>query len=384
MILDIRTLIITNFLYTLFIAIAFAISYNGFSGQVRASIKTLSNAMFLMAIGWMFLGLRGLIPDIHSVLWGNLASVLGLSELCNTIRVFDGKTTKRRSLYLLVILFNVANIYFLIGNNFPSARIAVISLSTTTFSLFITYAIFHKPVYTSKIRFWSGIVFIFFAILSLIRAIDSAFIHFGEYTLMSNTHLQTYYLIIIFLAIFMMTFAFTLMCTQRFQDELNKQSIIDPITNLYNRNGIQQFLQKKIQESVLNNQPLCLAVFDINEFRKLNDQYGLETGDLALQTIAKIISSNIDTNDIAGRLGGDEFLVILPQTDLPAGIEIAEHISSEIEKKSFPFNEQELTLTINFGVTKLDPAFPDFNKLIKNAHHELFKVRTLSDDDYGT
>ena len=384
MILDVRTLFITNFLYTFFIGISFAITQTSFSGQVRASIKTLSNAMFLMAIGWIFLGLRGIIPIFHSVLWGNLASILGLAELVNTILVFDGKKTTRKTLYPIAIFFNVVNIYYLVGNDLPSVRIAIISLSTAVLSLYLVYVIFHKPIFNSKIRFWGGIVFIFFAIISLIRAFDAFFINFGEYTLLSNTWLQTYYLVIIFLAIFIMTFAFSLMCTHRFSDELKKQTIVDPITNLYNRNGIRHFLQSKIEESVKNGHPLCIAVFDINEFRKFNDQYGLEAGDKALQTMANILLSHISSDTIAGRLGGDEFLLILPQTDLLTATKKAQDISSEIENKSFDFNQQRLTFTISTGVALLNPEFPDANKLIKNAHHELFKIRTLSDDAYGT
>jgi diguanylate cyclase (GGDEF)-like protein len=384
MILDIRTLLITNFLYTLLIAVSFAISYNGFSGQVRQSIKTLSNAMFLMAVGWLFLGLRGFIPDFHSVLWGNLATIVGLSELINTIRVFDGKPTKRRIFYPIALLFIAANTYFYVGNDLPSVRIAIISLSSAVFSLLIAFALLNQSNYPSKIRFIGGITFLFFTLLSLARAIDSFFINFGKYSLLSNTLLQTYFLIIIFLSIFMMTFAFILMCTHRFQDELKKQTVIDPITNMYNRNGIKQFLQSKIAYAIEHKQPLCIAVFDIDNFTRFNDEFGLDMGDFALQSMASILQTYIKNEDIAGRLGGDEFIVIFTQIELSAAIKRTSEIAHEISNQVHINNGQPVHFSASYGVAMLDYDNPDSNQLIRNAHHELSKARTFSEDMYGT
>jgi diguanylate cyclase (GGDEF)-like protein len=384
MILDVRTLMITNFFYTFLIAIAFSISYNAFSGQVRASLKTLSTAMYLMAIGWIFLGLRGFIPVFHSVLWGNLASLLGLAELVNTVRVFDGKSTKRRFLYPMVFIINVANIYFLVINNLPSIRIAIISFATALFSIIIAYAIFHKSRYTSKIRYGGGLVIALFAIISIMRAVDSTILNFGKYTLLSNSILQTYYLVIIFIFTFSMTFAFSLMCTHRFSNELKKQTIIDPITNLYNRNGIKQILPDKIQDALNHNHPLCLAVFDIDEFRKFNDLHGLESGDNALQEMSNTLQKFTGPEDIAGRLGGDEFMLILPQKNYSASIKIVNDIVEDFQKKNISSNQKDVRLIISSGVAMLDADHPNSDMLIKNAHHELFKVRTLSEDSYGT
>nr|MBI9052002.1 hypothetical protein [Anaerolineaceae bacterium] len=115
--LDVRTLLITNFSYTLLIAFSFAISYRGFTGPVRSSLKNLSNALFLMSLGWVFLALRGLIPDIHSVLWGNLALFFGLIEIYHSIRIFDEKHIQRKKIYAFVVICMICNLFFLLLYN---------------------------------------------------------------------------------------------------------------------------------------------------------------------------------------------------------------------------------------------------------------------------
>jgi len=130
---------------------------------------------------------------------------------------------------------------------------------------------------------------------------------------------------------------------------LKKMASIDKLTNIYNRQEmINRFnLLKKISDR--NQNPITMLFLDIDFFKKINDNYGHPTGDSVLKELSIIISSNLRDQDIFGRYGGEEFLIILPETDIHGGLILAKKIRKFIY--DFEFKEI-LHLTVSFGVTQ--------------------------------
>lgn len=101
--------------------------------------------------------------------------------------------------------------------------------------------------------------------------------------------------------------------------ELSKRfyqlSIIDPLTGLYNRRFFFKVFEKEVEKSLRNNCVLSVAIGDFDNFKNINDEYGHEEGDKVLREVSQIIKDSLRKMDIPARIGGEEFVILLPQTD---------------------------------------------------------------------
>jgi two-component system cell cycle response regulator len=110
--------------------------------------------------------------------------------------------------------------------------------------------------------------------------------------------------------------------------ELDRISRTDGLTGLFNRRHLDEELARRNTDSLRHHEPICLLLLDLDHFKHINDTYGHPAGDLVLRAFADRISLGLRAGDIAGRWGGEEFLVILPRTDLAGALEVAERIRS--------------------------------------------------------
>lgn len=157
------------------------------------------------------------------------------------------------------------------------------------------------------------------------------------------------------------------------QEELHLASITDPLTGLYNRRYLYQRLEQEIDLANRYGHPLSIILFDIDHFKRINDSFGHNLGDEVLVWISGILRSSIREVDIAGRHGGEEFLVILPHTDLAGAIEVAERLRSAIE--SVEWSLDGLKVTISGGVAQYEGERLD--DLVHRADCKLFEAKQL-------
>ena len=133
------------------------------------------------------------------------------------------------------------------------------------------------------------------------------------------------------------------------ENNLKYISETDPLTGCYNRRAIIDLIEKEIEQSKNFNLNFSLIMFDLDKFKKINDTFGHLFGDTVLKDISKAISSNIKATDIFGRYGGEEFLILLPNTKLREGVIIAERLRMTIEKMTWKY---DTVITVSMGVVK--------------------------------
>lgn len=157
------------------------------------------------------------------------------------------------------------------------------------------------------------------------------------------------------------------------KQEFEALSTTDVLTGVMNRAGVQQFLQKLLESDVSWKQ-MGVLVFDIDHFKKFNDQFGHDVGDLVLNKVAKIISQNIRLTDIFGRWGGEEFVLICPQIPEARLKELAEKLRASVEEHVFEVQGQPLSVTVSVGATIVD-AHETFEAVFKRADTALYKAK---------
>lgn len=153
--------------------------------------------------------------------------------------------------------------------------------------------------------------------------------------------------------------------------EIEKLSITDQLTSVFNRRKLDESLDEEVQRASRYSQELSLIMIDMDYFKDVNDTYGHQVGDDVLIVTAKLISEHVRNVDIVGRYGGEEFVVICPNIDIEQAEVVAEKLRTEIQKHNF---EKVGTKTISLGVAEfVEGDTPD--DLVKKADTALYKAK---------
>ncbi len=156
------------------------------------------------------------------------------------------------------------------------------------------------------------------------------------------------------------------------EQELYEKSITDPLTKLYNRNYLIEFLENKIKESKRYNFPFSIAMIDIDFFKKVNDTYGHLIGDCVLKTLSLNLKKHFRNSDMVARYGGEEFIIIMPFIDLKNACKKIENFRKEIE--NYSFCDSNLKITISVGVEEYNKK-DDLYELIEKVDKKLYLAK---------
>jgi two-component system, cell cycle response regulator len=135
--------------------------------------------------------------------------------------------------------------------------------------------------------------------------------------------------------------------------QLELLSITDGLTQLYNHRFFQEEFARKFEEASRYEQPLSLALIDIDHFKKVNDTWGHAVGDEVLKSVSRIFQSSVRKADVAARYGGEEFAVIMPQTDLGDARSFAEKVRTLIGSESIPTAAGSIPVTVSIGISSI-------------------------------
>lgn len=159
--------------------------------------------------------------------------------------------------------------------------------------------------------------------------------------------------------------------------QLWKLSHTDELTGYFNRRHIVSRMEEEISRGLRYEMPLSVVLADIDHFKRINDTFGHLAGDRALQTIADLFRSKLRESDLIGRFGGEEFLLILPHTDLTGAEAFCHRLRDHVEKHPLQLGEQSITMTASFGISSLSSEIDTSHKLLRIADRNLYRAKYL-------
>jgi len=167
------------------------------------------------------------------------------------------------------------------------------------------------------------------------------------------------------------------------QDELKKANEllkrltnIDHLTNLFNRRYLAEILDGEFFRARRNNEYLSLIIVDIDYFKKVNDTYGHQNGDIVLAAVASLAQRQLRAYDSAARYGGEEFVLVIPGTSLAGGVMVAERLRESVLEFVFPPPMEDLTVTVSAGVaTYPSPNIDSIDSLFRQADEALYRAK---------
>ena len=167
--------------------------------------------------------------------------------------------------------------------------------------------------------------------------------------------------------------------------EARHMAMVDPLTRLWNRAGIEVLLQSETEDAARRNKPVTIVMSDIDHFKRINDNFGHPVGDIVLQDVSKRILESLRSGDDAGRVGGEEFLMVLPGCPQQKARETVERIRRTIEARPVDIGEtrhgtaiikQRYPVTMSFGAVTIFPGEKaDLEAAIKKADDALYKAK---------
>jgi len=157
-------------------------------------------------------------------------------------------------------------------------------------------------------------------------------------------------------------------------DQLERQTYEDALTGLANRRRLDQRLDEEFARAARHGRPLALAIADLDNFKLVNDRYSHAVGDAALRSLAKLLSSQVRHTDLVARFGGEEFVLVLVESDADAALRVCEKLRMAVERHAWDAIHPGLALTISIGVCA-DPKLPSHERMLAAADRNLYLAK---------
>jgi diguanylate cyclase (GGDEF)-like protein/PAS domain S-box-containing protein len=168
----------------------------------------------------------------------------------------------------------------------------------------------------------------------------------------------------------------------RLYGTIEQLAVTDELTGLFNRRGFFQLGEREFEGSLRFNRPLAALMFDIDHFKRVNDTLGHPAGDQLLRLLADCFRQNTRGIDVAGRYGGEEFALLMPETLLPGAVQIAERLRQSIADLSVPIHPAngdsstvDIHITVSIGVAALLPDVPSLAVLLERTDQALYRAK---------
>jgi diguanylate cyclase (GGDEF)-like protein len=157
---------------------------------------------------------------------------------------------------------------------------------------------------------------------------------------------------------------------------LEKLAITDGLTSVYNRRYLMDALEKEFQRAKRYEEPFAVILIDVDHFKNVNDNFGHQMGDFVLRELAQILFQQLRDTDIVGRYGGEEFVILLPGTDLHGAVSLADRVRGLVEKHPFRWGDAFARITLSAGVVAYPhPSLQSPDDIVKQADAALYRAK---------
>lgn len=332
-----------------------------------------ARARQLQAVAWALLYLRGALPDFLTIALANGLLLSGFALDAAALWQQAGRRIWRRyllpALALAVLLFIGAWLF----DRSAAERQAISSVAIGGFVLAGAAAQARRWPSATLLRRYLVLSSVLLALVVAARGVIGLLLPNG-WSWVSPELVQGMGMAALYLIMLGSAFGYLLLGRQQLQGELERLETIDPLTEAPNRRGFHQALAPWIALARRPGQPTALIVFDLDQFRRVNEHYGHAAGDQALATMADACKRQLRDSDLLGHMGAGEFAIQLPRTTLDDALLVAERVRKALAAQPLKAEKAIVNMTASLGVTTIR-ADDTTVSLFKRADEALREAR---------
>ena len=372
--LDIRTLILVTAALALLIGISLAYVLRDYPDSVKPSIRLWILGTLLQPVAWVLYYERDALPDWITMVGANALVSFAYLKHTEAIDRFLGRATSRALLFAPVVAIAVCEVVFTYP--FPSLRGRLL-VGTAIYCAQMLLALYVLRADRKSIRRGHVLVAVAFAALVAVMAVRILYEGFRTETLASAfapSLMQTFAFAVPAFFPTIASIGFVLMCNDRLTLELEERARTDPLTGISNRRTLDELATRALLTALRHERPLAVLLIDVDLFKHVNDTFGHDVGDGALRAIAHALAANLRGEDLLGRLGGEEFVVVLPETATEAARASAERLRGAIEDLTFACDGRAIPLRVSVGIA-VARAGDDLPALLRRADQMMYVAK---------
>jgi diguanylate cyclase (GGDEF)-like protein len=333
-----------------------------------------ASAHLMRTMSVMLYGLYGSVPDLISIDLSNVILFSSFGVTWNGARVFNGRPALPGSLFAGAVLWLGASQWpgFEAGTEI---RGQLSSMIIATYAWLTAYE-FWRGRNEPLVSRWPAIVLFFTnGAMFLLRMPLNALFHEKE----ADHILANAWVSVLSLEAFLMTIAtaFILLAMSKERTELRHKTaaMIDPLTGLLNRRAFLQDAEALLQQQIGRDRPIAVLLIDLDHFKSINDRFGHTVGDKVLQVFANTAQANLRQTDLVGRLGGEEFVVVLADASIDNAYLVADRLRNAFALGAAVIDGQVVHATASIGVSVIVDPSQDVPKLVTLADQALYLAK---------
>ncbi len=334
-------------------------------------------SILMMGLGYAMLQTDGRVPSLFSVT-GEIIMLSGVAVMHGAIRKFrlEKNPIWSPDTWGFVAAGSVLLLWFTFANPSARARIVVFSLGL---ALLLAWGALRSVTLPGTMnraprRLFTGVVW-GVAALFVARAIGTIAAGPHEDEHFRHDTLQPFAATIGVLLLTTLSIALMWMEVSLLNARLARLVSQDALTGIMNHRGLMESCERELSRAEHFHEPLSLAMLDIDHFRRVNDDHGHAVGDAVLKHVAELIGADVRKYDTCGRLGGEEFLVIMPQTTTPSALEIMEHVRRQIEATPYLHKAMPMPVTVSIGIAELTDYMGGTDALLGASERALYRAK---------
>ena len=372
--LDIRTVLLLSMVITLVLGLSLVAAWRSGDDALARAQRLWVRGCAVQPLAWVLLGLRGAIPDVFSVLLANLLIIASFADFGAALVRLRGARPPWRAVGLLLTAVAVTQAAFIWLRPSLQARVDLISAALLLLSVAAVRAVWRLQAAPRPRSHWLvALAFGLGALVLAVRIVVEGLLSPGLATLLQGSPMQS--LVFVYGAVVPIasTIGFLLIGNDRHIAELQRLVALDPLTGALNRRTLERQADALLQQAQRRGQAYSLLLLDADHFKQVNDAFGHDAGDEVLRAVVAVLRQAQRLADLLGRLGGEEFVVVLPDAGTAAALQRAEQLRAAVAALRFEVAGRRVPLTVSIGLATAGAE--SFADLLRRAAHAMYAAK---------
>ena len=345
--------------------------------QRRDGLQYWAAGLLLSAGAHGLLLLYGRIPNVWSVVLGNALLSAALAGFLVAVRRFHGLPLQW--VRALVPVLAIVVLMFIFQRNF-AARVAVNGIGLAAQAGWVLWTLLchqrrrEEGVSRGALLMAGGLVLLLLTVL--IRGVVAVFFSFDLATILQGNLVQTLTFMVSFMVTLVISFGFVFMAKERADAANVRLAAQDALTGVANRRALMLALEHELASAARQRTALALLMIDIDHFKHVNDHYGHLAGDQVLRHVVGVVRQRLRAQDVLGRYGGEEFLLLLPGTDLAGAQQLAQQLCQAVQAAPTEWGGQQIAVTVSVGIAGVASGqSANWETLLQAADQALYRAK---------